>query len=148
MYTIRKEGYIPQTHDEQSVTFKVQRSTFNINLFSGESTYKLVNIHVLFHLDRHFAEAEMSAMRIMLSSLLAKIIVDREDECIIFSFSSYCTSVEEFENLFPNILSLLLHKIDEHTELFYSLLQDKLPENTTSKRTMGFKTTPISDSKN
>ena len=147
MYTIRKEGYVPQVVDEHSVTFKVKQSTFHMDLHIN-NTLRYFNIYVRFHLDVCFAEAEMSAMHIMNESAFSKIIVNREDEYIMFAFSNIFTSAKEFEKLFPNILNMLLYNINEHQELVYSLLQDEPLENTTPKRTMGFKTTSISDSKN
>ena len=146
MNTIRKEGYDPQIVDEQLITFKVERNTFCIDL-ATVNTHRFFTLYVSFPLHEYFAEAEMSAMRIMNDSVFLKIIVNREDEDILFAFSSFCTSAEEFENMFPKILSTLHLSIYEFKKLYFSLLQDEPLENTTPKRSIGFKTTPTSDSK-
>lgn len=148
IYIVRKEGYVPQRVDEQSVVFKFQRNTFNIDLHIN-STYRIINIYVQFLLNAYFDEAEISAMRIIRdSALFSKIIVDREDNSIIFAFANIFKSAEEFENLFPHIISMLLYNIDEHQKLVYSLVQDELSENTSQKRKIGFPVTPTSDTTN
>lgn len=149
IHTIKKEGYVPQIDDELSIiTFKVEGDTVHINLKTVEDISRYFNIYVKFLLDEYFAEAEMSAMRIMNYYDFSKIIVNREDKYIVFAFSQFCTSAEKFENMFPKILSTLHLSIYEFKKLYFSLLQDEPLENTTPKRSIGFKTTSISDSKN